>query len=269
MDAAPERATTRPATAARIYDFLLGGVYNFPADREVAQKLIAGMPSARMGARANRAFLGRAVRYLVDQGIDQFVDIGSGIPTEGNVHQIAQRANPQVRVAYVDIDPLAVAESLDVLDGDPRATAVCGDLRQPQAILDHPEINRLIDLSRPAGLILNAVLHFIPDDEQAYGAVRLLQGALVPGSYMGLSHGATETAPREEYESVERAYDQRTMTGLAKPRDHAEVAQFFTGWDLVEPGLVWLSEWRPDPGQSPEFEDPTISVGWAGVARKP
>lgn len=269
MDAAPERSTARPATAARIYDYLLGGVHNFPADREVAQKVIAGMPSVRTAARANRAFLGRAVRYLVGEGIDQFIDIGSGIPTQGNVHEIAHQRNPQVTVAYVDIDPLAVAESLDVLEGDPRATAVCADLREPATILAHPEINRLIDLSRPTGLILNAVLHFIPDDDQAYGAVTLLQEALAPGSFVVLSHGATESAPGEEYSSVERAYDQKTMTGLAKPRDRDEVARFFTGWDLVEPGIVWLSEWRPDPGQPPEVEDPMISGGWAVVARKP
>jgi S-adenosyl methyltransferase len=269
MDGAPGRSPAKPATAARIYDYLLGGVHNFPADREVAQKVIAGMPSVRTAARANRAFLGRAIRYLVGEGIDQFIDIGSGIPTQGNVHEIAHLVNPRATVAYVDIDPLAVAESLDVLDGDPRATAVCADLRQPETILANPEINRLIDLSRPVGLILNAVLHFIPDDDQAYGAVTLLAGALAPGSFIALSHGATEGAPREEYGSLERAYDQKTMTGSAKPRDRDEVARFLTGWDLVEPGIVWLSDWRPDPGQPPEVEDPMISGGWAAVARKP
>src|SRR5215831_3063367 len=126
MDAAPERSVARPATAARVYDYLLGGVHNFPADREVAQKLIAGMPVAPIAARANRAFLGRAVRYLAGQGIDQYLDIGSGIPTEGNVHEILRRVRPQARVVYVDIDPLAVAESLDLLEGEPNTAAICG-----------------------------------------------------------------------------------------------------------------------------------------------
>jgi hypothetical protein len=258
----------KPATAARIYDYLLGGVHNFPADRKVAEKVIEGVPFAREAALANRAFLGRLVRYLAAEGVDQFIDIGSGIPTQGNVHEILRKVRPEARVVYVDVDPLAVAESLDLLEGDPRATAVRGDLRDPGPILAHPEVNRLLHLDRPVGLLLCAVLHFIADDAQAYGAVEQLRRELAPGSYLGISHGATETAPDDvQQTSAGRAYNQRTMTGSAKPRDRGEFARFFGDWELVEPGIVWLSDWRPDPTASPE--DPRSSVGWVAAARKP
>jgi hypothetical protein len=267
MSTIPDNSTAKPATAARIYDYLLGGVHNFPADREVAEKVIAGVPNAREAARANRAFLGRAVRYLASVGVDQYIDIGAGIPTQGNVHEILAEVRPQARVAYIDIDPLAVAESLDLLAGNDRATAVRGDLRDPGPILEHPEVRRLLDLDQPVGLLLVAVLHFVPDDAVAYGAVELMQRQLAPGSYLAASHGATEKAPTDDaYSSAERAYDQRTMTGSAKARNRAEFAGFFNGWDLVDPGVVWLSEWHPD---STDHIDPTVSGGWAAVARKP
>ena len=266
---AQEQPQARPATAARIYDYLLGGVHNFPADRDVAEKVIAGMPNARSAARANRAFLGRAVRYLAGQGIDQFIDIGSGIPTQGNVHEILNEVRPQARVVYVDIDPLAVAESLDLLAGDDRATAVRGDLRDPGPILAHPGVRRVIDLDEPVGLLLVAVLHFVPDDAQAYGAVEHLTRAVAPGSYFVASHGATEGSPVDaQATSMGRAYDQRTMTGSARPRDRSEFERFFTGWDVVEPGVVWLSQWHPDPDGGAVPSDPMVSGGWAGVGRK-
>ncbi|MGE5155886.1 MAG: SAM-dependent methyltransferase, partial [Betaproteobacteria bacterium] len=268
MSSVTEPSRAKPATAARIYDYLLDGVHNFPADREVAQKVIAALPHVREAAQANRAFLGRAVRYLAEQGIDQFIDIGSGLPTQGNVHEIAHAVRPEARVVYVDIDPLAVAESLDLLAQDDRATAVRGDLREPEAILAHPEVRRVLDLNRPVGLLLFAVLHFVIDDDLAYGVVERVARELVSGSYLAASHGATETPlPPEQAESMERAYDQRTTTGSGKPRTREEFARFFAGWDVVEPGLVWVPQWRPD-GQVPAemVADPTISGCWAGVA---
>jgi S-adenosyl methyltransferase len=271
MDAAQDIPPARRATAARIYDYLLGGVHNFEADREVAQKVIAGLPNVREAARANRAFLGRAVRFMCAQGIDQFIDIGSGIPTQGNVHEITAEVRPEASVVYVDIDPLAVAESLDVLAGNDRATAVRGDMRDPEPILAHPELRRFIDLSRPVGLLLTAVLHFVPDDDVAYSAVERFGLALAPGSYLLISHGATESAPTAEARpAMDQAYDRQTTTGAAKPRDRAEVERFFAGWDLVEPGIVWLNQWRPDPdGTDASAGDLTMNIGWAGVARKP
>jgi SAM-dependent methyltransferase len=207
------------------------------------------------------------VRYLAAQGVDQYIDIGAGIPTQGNVHEILREVRPHARVAYVDIDPLAVAEGMDLLAGDERATAVRGDLRDPGPILEHPEVRRLLDLDQAVGLLLVAVLHFVPDDAVAHGAVELLRRALAPGSYLAASHGATERAPTDAYPSMERAYDQRTMTGSAKSRDRAEFARFFADWEMVDPGIVWLSEWRPDRGAP--SDDPAVSGGWAAVARKP
>jgi hypothetical protein len=270
MDDPLDRSPARPATAARIYDYLLGGVHNFPADREVAHQVLTGIPTARIAARSNRAFLGRAVRYLVGEGIDQFLDIGSGIPTNGNVHEIAHQLNPDARVCYVDIDPLAVAESLDVLNGHPNASAVCADLREPQVILNHSEVNRMIDLSRPVGLLVVAVLHFIPDDSVAHNAVRRLTQTMMPGSFFVSSHGAGEAGGRSAQAEMEQAYEQKASTGSARGRGLAEFDRFFDGWELVEPGLVWLSQWRPDGDVDPEvLDNPAISGGWAGVARKP
>jgi hypothetical protein len=268
MDPPQERSAAKPATAARIYDYLLGGIHNFPADREVAEKVIEGVPFAREAARANRAFLGRLVRCLAAEGVDQYIDIGSGIPTQGNVHEILREVRPDARVVYVDIDPLAVAESLDLLEGDPRATAVRGDLRDPGPILAHPEVRRRLDFGRPVGLLLIAVLHFVPDDAQAYGAVEQLRREVAPRSYLAISHGATETAPDDvQQTSAGRAYNQRTMTGSAKPRGREEFARFFGDWEFVDPGIAWLSDWRPDPTRS--ADDPRSSAGWAAVARKP
>jgi len=187
------------------------------------------------------------------------------------VHEIVHAVRPEARVVYVDVDPLAVAESLDLLSGDDRATAVCGDLRDPGGILAHEQVGDLLDFGRPIGLLLFAVLHFVPDDALAYGSVERLAGQLAPGSYLAASHGATETLPPQALAApIERAYDQRTMTGSAKPRTREEFARFFGDWELAEPGLVWVAEWRPDALVPAEHAaDPTLSGGWAGVAKKP
>src|SRR5262245_11336142 len=155
--------------------------------------------------------------------------------------------------------------------GDDRATALLGDLRDPDAILAHERVRRFLDFDRPVGLLLFAVLHFVPDDAVAYAAVERLTGWLAPGSYLAASHGATEMLPQQtQVASLTRAYDQRTMTGSAKSRSHQEFARFFGDWELVEPGLVWVAEWRPDATVPAEqVADPTISGGWAGVAKKP
>lgn len=271
MDSTTRAGTAKPATAARIYDYFLGGVHNFPADQEAARRVIAMLPDVPRVARANRAFLRRCVRYLAESGVGQFLDIGSGIPTEGNVHEIAESVTPDVRVIYVDIDPVAVAESLEILDGNPRVTAIRADLRQPQAILDHPTVRGLLDLDEPIGLVMGSVLPFVPDDGLAYGVVAHLVGELVPGSYLAVTHGATETfmPTGERMTSASDVYQQRTATP-AKPRTKEELAQFFVGLDLVDPGIVWVPEWRPDPNDPSDFaDDPVRSGSWAGVGRKP
>jgi hypothetical protein len=261
--------TQKPATAARIYDYLLGGVHNFPADREAATQVIAVYPFIPAAARANRAFLGRAVRLLVEAGIGQFLDIGSGIPTSGNVHEIAQGMVADARVVYVDIDPVAVAESMELLEGNTHATAVRADLRDPQMILDHPGVRRLLDFSQPIGLLLAAVLHFVPDDQQAYGAVEHLVGAMPSGSYLVASHTATESfAPLFTTPGQEDVYRQRTATpGTVRTR--AEVARFFADLELLQPGVVWVDDWRPEPGQHvPDTKSQYGGGLWAGAGRK-
>lgn len=268
MDKGAQGTTNRPATSARIYDYCLGGVHNFPADQEVARKLIAQFPFIPAVARANRAFLRRAVRQLADAGVRQFLDIGSGIPTEGNVHEIAQEIAPDSRVVYVDIDPVAVAESLEILDGNERATAVRADLRSPQTVLDHPGVRRLLDFDQPIGLLLASVLHFVPDDTQAYDAVARLVAALAPGSYLVVSHAATESFPRgSERAKAAELYQRQTATPGGS-RSRSETERFFTGIELVDPGVVWTHEWRPDPDEPTEFADgPQRNGEWAGVGR--
>lgn len=270
MDDAAQGTTQKPATAARIYDYYLGGIHNFPADQEAARQVIAQFPFIPAGARANRAFLRRAVRHLADAGVRQFLDIGSGIPTEGNVHEIAQGVAPDARVVYVDIDPVAVAESLQILDGNQGATAIRADLRSPQTFLDHPDVRRLLDFDQPIGLLLVAVLHFVPEDTQAYDVVAHLLTALASGSYLVVSHAATETFPShtQQAKNADDVYKRQTAT-MPKLRNRSETERFFTGVELLDPGVVWLHEWRPDPDEPAEFTDePQLAGGWAGVGMK-
>nr|WP_260723705.1 SAM-dependent methyltransferase [Dactylosporangium roseum] len=265
-----QRSEQKPATAARMYDFYLGGVHNFQADRQAAQTVIDQFPVVPAVARNNRAFLGRAVRFLAEAGVRQFLDIGSGIPTAGNVHEIAQAAAPDARVVYVDIDPVAVAESLEILHGNDRATAIRGDLREPQAILGHSEVRRMLDFTTPTALILAAVLHFVPDDTQAFGLVDHLVAELPTGSYLVISHGAAETfaLSDERTAAAREVYTQRTTTA-GKPRPRAQVERFFAGrCQLVDPGVTWAPEWRPAPGDPADFADDTRRSGmWAGVGQ--
>ncbi|MEV4202137.1 SAM-dependent methyltransferase [Micromonospora globbae] len=261
----------KPATAARIYDYYLGGTHNFPADREAAQAMLQVLPLGPQLARTNRAFLRRAVRHLAESGVRQFLDVGSGIPTEGNVHEIVQQVAPDARVVYVDIDPVAVAESLELLEGNELATAITGDLRDPRSILSHPQVTSMLDFTRPIGLLLGAVLHFVPDDEVAYDAVGQLRAALAPGSYLLVSHATADDAPHEqdELDVAHDIYRRKTATPLGL-RTRSQVERFFTGLDLVEPGLVWLPLWRPAPDDPQYFaDDPKLSSGLGGVGRIP
>jgi SAM-dependent methyltransferase len=260
------------ATAARIYDYHLGGTHNFPADREAAAVMLRMFPLISKMARTNRAFLRRAVQYVAaDAGIRQFLDIGSGIPTEGNVHEIVQRVAPEAKVVYVDIDPVAVAESLELLEGNDRATAIRADLRQPQEILAHRQVRSMLDFDQPICLLLAAVLHFVPDDDLAHGAVNELRAALAPGSYVVMSH---TTADETEYgnddiDVAHELYRSRTATPVGL-RSRSQFARFFSGLDLVEPGVVWSPQWRPAPDDPQDFvENPQHSANLAAVARVP
>lgn len=267
MSMTPTGDAAKPATAARMYDYLLGGVHNFPADRAAAEALVHSTPTIPGIARANRAFLRRAVRFLGQTGVRQFLDIGSGIPTAGHVHEVAESV-PDARVAYVDIDPVAVAESLELLQGNDRATAIRADLRDARAILDHPQLKRLIDFDQPVAVLLVSMLHFVNDE--AYGAVEQLVSALSSGSYLVISHG---TIPDEEdlpgdVDAARAVYRTQTSTPL-NTRSRTEILRFFTGLELVEPGLVWTPLWRPEPDDPVDFTDnPVLSGILAAVGVK-
>jgi len=256
----------RPSVA-RMYDYYLGGHHNFASDRAAAEAGIAIFPGFPLVMQANRAFLRRAVQFLVGQGIDQFLDIGSGIPTVGNVHQVAQLANPQTRVVYVDVDPIAVAHSTAMLQDNPRATIIEADARHPELILANPAVRSLLDSGKPVALILASVLHFVVDDDEAHRVVRVLRDALPPGSYVVISHGTVERIPANIIDQLIRLY-----TGTSHPvrvRSKAQIAAYFTGLDMVEPGLVYVPTWRPEESDDLLLDHPERSIGFAGIGRKP
>jgi hypothetical protein len=255
----------RPS-AARMYDYYLGGSHNFEIDRKAAEQAIAMWPELPLIMQANRTFLRRAVNYLSSEGVAQFLDIGSGMPTVSNVHEVAQRANPAARVVYVDIDPIAVAHSEALLRGNPNAAIIQGDARRPEQILDHPQVRRLLDLRQPLAVLLVALLHFLVDDEEAHRAVRALREALAPGSYLVVSHASYEGMPEKSREH-EQLYA-RMPTPL-RMRSRAAIARFFDGFELVEPGIVFLPLWRPEGPHDLFLDQPERCTGFAGVGRKP
>jgi SAM-dependent methyltransferase len=250
---------------ARVYDYLLGGSHNFAADQEAAMQFLARWPDAPVTMRANRAFLGRAVRYLAaGAGIRQFLDIGSGIPTMGNVHEIVQQAAPDARVVYVDNEEVAVLHSRAILARNHPAIAIQADLRRPAEILGNPQLRELLDLSRPVALLLVAVLHFIPDSEGPAALVTELRQALAPGSYVVISHGTTDGQAPQVAEAMGH-YNQTTAP--FQPRTHAAVRAFLDGLDLVDPGLVHVPFWRPDQGQDTADDGQVAAFGGVGYKR--
>jgi DNA-binding HxlR family transcriptional regulator/SAM-dependent methyltransferase len=262
--APPDVDVNRPSVA-RIYDYYLGGHHNFAADREQAEQSIKLLPETALRARANRAFLGRAVRYLLSAGVRQFLDIGSGIPTVGNVHEIIDKAGIRAPVVYVDIDPVAVAHTRHILAGHPTATVIHEDARHPQAILTHPDVQKWLDLTQPLGLLMVAVLHAIPDADDPANIMRCFRDRLAPGSYLAIAHVTADSQP--ELRTISDNLSQRTTTPITM-RTKAHVQRFLAGFDPVEPGLVWGPQWRPDPGRDPEIS-PELSWNYVAVARKP
>ncbi|WP_405866347.1 SAM-dependent methyltransferase [Streptomyces sp. NBC_00005] len=262
---APRSIDISVPSVSRIYDYYLGGSHNFEVDREAARRAMEFMPGLPKVMQANRAFMRRAVRFALDEGIDQFLDVGSGIPTFGNVHEVTQTANPDARVVYVDHDPVAVAHSQAVLEGNEGAGVVAADLRKPQEILASAEVERLIDLNRPVALLLVAILHFVEDADDPYESVAELRDALAPGSLLVLTHASYEGIPLPA-ERAEGAVD--VYKDIRNPlimRSREEIARFFEGYDMVEPGLVAPPLWRPQ--EEPRDEDPYAFSGFAGVGR--
>jgi hypothetical protein len=247
---------------ARIYDCWLGGKDNFAADRRVASEILAIAPDAMVIALENRKFLRRAVRFLAGQaGIRQFIDIGTGLPSQGNVHEVAQGINEDARVVYVDYDPVVVSHAQALLADEKTVAAIRGDLRHVPDILSHPGLRGFIDFSQPIAILLIAVLHFISDDEDPYGNVIDLMDAVSPGSYLVISHVTADFAPDEVSAEVQSIY--QGATAPIVPRTHAEVADFFktAGLELVEPGVVGIGDWHREWGSRPGR---TIIYGGAG-----
>lgn len=263
-----QAALTLP-NAARMYDYFLGGFHNFEVDRQAAEQILKLQPLTSTIARGNRAFVRRAVRFCCDEGVDQFLDIGSGIPTVGNVHEIAHHCNPDAHVVYVDIDPVAVEHSLALLQDNDRATAIRADVRETETILEHPDVRALIDFGRPVGLLMTGMLYFIVDDEEACRCVATMCDALASGSYLALSHTSREgkSAPVGKHKQISDMYE-RARSPL-RSRTHAEIMGFFEGLEMIEPGLVWVPQWRPESEDDLLLDRPTESGGYAGVGRKP
>ena len=258
----PPQVDIRKPSAARVYDAILGGKDNFPWDRAVAAQVIAAFPQAATSARLHRQVLERAVRYLTDQGIDQFLDLGSGLPTARNTHEIAQELNPRALVAYVDNDPIVLTHGRAQLMDD-ATTVVMADIRHPDTILGNPAITGFLDFGRPIGLVLNGVVHHLNDDEDPHGMVTKLTSALAAGSYLQLTHFST-AAPAAG--ALERVLMHAIGSGRIRSRD--EITAFFDGLELVDPGVVFLPEWRPDrPVAYPLEAGDQLILG--GMARKP
>jgi hypothetical protein len=256
---------------ARVYDFMLGGKDNYEIDRQVARRALEVAPDAPEAARANREFLARVVRHLAGEaGIRQFLDLGSGLPTQGNVHEIAQSVTTRAHVVYVDHDPIVLVHGRALLAVDDTTTVVEADLRDPEAILSHPEVTRLIDFTEPVALLMFAILHHLADDEDPGGITARIMDRLAPGSYLAVSHfhnpgEALPEVSRQAY-SAEKIFNESLGTG--RWRAHEEILAYFDGLELVEPGLVPLPEWRPEAEDRAE-PGITYHTFVGAVARKP
>jgi len=250
--------------AARVYDYALGGKDNYAADREVIERLRAVVPDTPRVAQENRAFLGRAVRFLAEAGIRQFLDIGSGLPTQWNVHEVAHQVAPDIPVVYVDYDPTVIAHSRVLLSGVDNAAIIQADVRRPDEILAHPQVRKMIDFDEPLGLLLVGVLHLVADEDDPAGIVAKFREAMTPGSYLAACH---ITGDYQRPEIVARWVE---LFGRMKepmvPRTLEQMYGFFDGFELVDPGMVKASKWRPDIPSPTDNPD----TGWllAGVGRK-
>ncbi len=253
-------------TSARIYDYMLGGYNNFEVDRVVGRQFVEILPDAPLIMQTNRAFLRRSVRFLTAQGIDQFLDIGSGIPTAGNVHEVAQGENPDARVVYVDKDPVAVRQSEEILKDNSNVATIEADARDVHYILENSETQRMLNFDKPVAVLILSVLLFVPDDQEAYSMVGTLSNALVPGSYLAISHGTSEGVPEDQ---AARALKLYTASGNPiKLRSRSETARFFEEYELVDPGVVRLPCWRPEGPEDLMIDRPESSGNYGAVGRK-
>ncbi|GAA2586280.1 MULTISPECIES: SAM-dependent methyltransferase [Streptomyces] len=263
-----DRIDTEHAHSARIYDYILGGKDYYPADREAGDAMAKEWPALPVHMRANRDWMNRAVRWLAEEaGLRQFLDIGTGIPTSPNLHEIAQSVAPEARVVYVDNDPIVLTLSQGLLSSTPegRTTYIEADFQRPEAVLESDEFRRTLDLTRPVALTVIAIVHFVLDEDDAVGIVRRLMEPLPSGSYLAMTIGTAEFAP-EEVGRVAREYAARDMPMRLRTIDEAH--EFFEGLDLTGPGIVQVHKWRPDDRGEQGVRDEDIAM-YGAVARKP
>ena len=261
----PGGIDTSTPNVARIYDYLLGGKDNFAADREAAKQLIAAIPDVAAIARDNRSFLGRVVRYLAMQaGIRQFLDLGSGLPTQANVHELAQGVAPDVRVVYVDNDPVVASHGRALLASRDRVAMALADLRDPASVWQHPDVAGLLDWTQPIAVLCTSTLHFVADEDEPHTIIAGYRDHMAPGSYLAITHGTMEEDPAGERDKAAGVYRQASSQLHVRPL--ADVRRFFDGFELVEPGLVWITEWRPEPGTAPTGRAQSMR---GAVGRKP
>jgi hypothetical protein len=268
QDPAPIGIDASTPNVARIYDYLLGGKDNFGADREAARRLLDAIPDAGAIARDNRSFLGRVIRYLATEGgIRQFLDLGCGLPTQANVHQLTQGvlgSGPGAHVVYVDNDPMVASHGEALLASRDQVAMVLSDLRQPAAILAHAEVGRLLDLAQPVAVLCTSTLHFIADEAEPGSILAAYRDHMVSGSYLVITHAIeTEELTKERWDA-EDVYRQASSQLHVRPL--ADVLRFFDGFELVEPGFTWMAEWRPEPGTAPIGRLHSMR---GGVGRKP
>lgn len=245
---AHELDPSRP-NPARMYDYFLGGYHNFDADRQAAEAAETAFPGVRAAARANRDFLRRVVRYLVSQGIDQFLDLGSGVPTAGSVHEIAQAVNPSARVVYVDAEPVVVHASEALLAGNATAEILHADIRHAEAVLSSLAVESLLDLTRPLGLMMVSVLQYIPDSDHPERLVARYRRVLPAGSFLAVSHPSIDDDEVGEMHPVYQVYNATTSPITSRPPER--IAAWLDGLELVEPGVVAVTEWHSEPGDAP------------------
>jgi SAM-dependent methyltransferase len=253
----------RPSTA-RMYDYVLGGGHNLEADRALVDRMLATMPEVRRFAIMNRSFLRRAVLFMMEQGIRQFLDLGSGIPTVGNVHEIAQKVDPTCKVVYVDIEPVAVAHSMLILEDNEHAVMVHADITEPEIVLHAPETERVLDFTEPVGILAVTIGHHVGPERDPIGVFRRYRDAVVPGSYLAITHTGSDFPSAHNAEANEMV--KRSQINIF-PRSRDEVMRFFEGYELVEPGLVSTSQWRPDRPED-AAADMADDAMYAGIGKK-
>jgi hypothetical protein len=249
---------------ARIYDYFLGGFHNLAIDRAAAQRILSVEPDFALMLQANRAFLRRVVAFAVSARVCQFLDLGSGIPSVRNVHQVAQELDPAARVVYVDSDPIAITLSRDILSGNANVVALHADAMRPEQLLQHPDLTSMLDFSQPLAVLLLAFLHFIADDGTAIRLVRYLRDFMAPGSYLIITHASNIFAERSERTLA--VYNRATSPVTLRSREQIEL--FFEGFELIEPGLVPTPLWRPESNNDLFVSEPERGQAFAGVGRK-